>query len=128
MIDGHQLYSEVLQTIETLVEIAILYFVIKEGSKVVGKVSDIYDSTATVQGLTDDLQVSSRVHVLLPQPGQPRTEWPYSQDLWVIREVDKEKNRATATPVLPPINGPTPTVSGPMNGPLSPFKKTSIPS
>ena len=128
MLFNHQLYGEILQAIETVTEVAILYFVIKEGSKVVEKVRDIYDSTATVVGLTDDLQVGSRVQVLTPVAGKPRSEWPYSFDVWVIREVDKARNRATATPVLPPLTGPIPTVSGPMNGPLSPFIKTAIPS
>ena len=123
---GHFKYDDIFQTIETVTEVAILYFVIVEGSKVVGKVSDIFDSTATVVGATDELLVGSRVHVQIPVPGKPRNEWPYSSELWVIREVDKEKNRATATPVLPPPTGQTPTVSGPMSGPLSPFKKTGI--
>jgi len=131
LLSGYRSYGEVLQTVETVVEILILYFVIKEGSAVVEKVSDIYDSTATtstVVGVTEDLQVGNRVQVLNPEPGKTRDQWGYSQDVWVIREVDKEKKRATATPVLPRPNQPIPTVSGPMSGPLSPFIKLTIPS
>lgn len=123
---NHQLYSEILQAVETAAELAILYFVIKEGGKVVDKVTDIYDSTATVVGLTDELPIGSRVHVLTPVPGKPRSEWSYSTEVWVIREVDKEKKRATATPVFPPP-GQIPIVSGPMSGPLSPFNKLNSP-
>jgi hypothetical protein len=65
------------------------------------------------------------VHVLIPQVGKPRNEWPYSSELYVIREVDNETNSALATPVLPAITGPTPTVRGPMNGLDSPFGETS---
>jgi hypothetical protein len=125
---NHQLYGEVLQTVETAVEIAILFFVIKEGRKVVTKVNEIRDSTKTVYSHTDDLPVGSRVFVLEPQPGVPRDRWGYSSMVYVIREVDKEKNRATATPVLAPLEGPIPTVEGPMNGSLSPFKKAGIAS
>ena len=81
------------------------------------------DPTTTVHGFTDALPVGTRVQVLTPLAGKPRTEWPYSPECWVIREVDEVRNTATATPVLPPVSGPIPTVSGPMNGPLSPFVK-----
>ena len=87
------------------------------------EVADSYDSTTTVHGFTDALPVGTHVHVLTPLPGKLRTEWPYSPEIWVIREVDKVKDIAIATPVLPPVSGPIPTVSGPMNGPLSPFVK-----
>jgi hypothetical protein len=125
---NHQLYGEVLLTIGTVAEVAILWVMVKEGSKVVTNVNEIRDSTSTVYSHTDDLPVGSRVFVKMPQPGLPRDQWPYSSEVWVIREVDKEKNRATATPVLPPPAGPTPTVSGPMTGSLSPFRKAGIAS
>src|SRR5271163_2749563 len=91
---GHWTYLNVLQTIETFVEIAILVFVVLEGIKVSEQVKEIHDSTATTFGTTDALQVGSRVHVLMPQAGQPRTEWPYSQEVYVVREVDEKNNRA----------------------------------
>lgn len=127
---GHWTYVNVFQTIETFVEIAILVFVVLEGIKVGEQVKEIHDSTATTFGTTDALQVGSRVQVLMPQPGRPRTEWPYSQEVYVVREVDKKNNRAIATPVLPSLNnqGQTPTVTGPMTGPFSPFIKVNIPS
>ena len=52
----------------------------------------------------------------------------FHPEIWVIRKIDEAKKTALATPVLPPINGPTPTVEGPMAGPESPFKKATIPS
>jgi hypothetical protein len=138
-------YSETLESIETYVEIGILIFVVIEGINIGGKVSEIHDATATVSGSTNavhtttedgstsfgtttDLQVGTRVFVQQPTPGLPREKWGYDQMVWVIREVDKEKGRALATPVLPPLNGPTPTVSGPISGPLSPFRRASIAS
>jgi len=125
----HVVYEDVLLTISTVAELAILYFVVKEGSKVVTSVSEIHDATSgTVYGLTDDLPVGSRVFILEPAPGVPRDKWGYSSMVYVIREVDKVRNRATATPVLAPLEGPTPTVQGPMTGPLSPFRKASIAS
>jgi diguanylate cyclase (GGDEF)-like protein len=84
--------------------------------------------SSAVYGETDDLYVGSRVHVLEPMPGMPREKWMPSSFLWVIREIDKVKKSAKATPVLPPLNGPTPTVEGPMSGPESPFIRTNIPS
>jgi hypothetical protein len=81
-----------------------------------------------VYGHTDDLHVGTRVYVLESVPGTPRDQRAYGTEIWVIREVDKEKNRATATPVLPPFNKPTPFVAGPMSGADSPFKKAGIPS
>jgi hypothetical protein len=125
---NHQMYGDVLLTIGTAAEIAILWVMVKEGSKVVANVNEIRDSTSTDFGLTQDLPVGSRVFVVQPQPGLSRDQWPYSSELWVIREVDKEKNRATATPVLAPLTDPIPTVSGPMRGPLSPFKKARVAS
>jgi len=119
------MYDSVLLTVSTIVEILILVVMVREGSKVVTNVNEIRDSTTTVYSHTDDLPVGSRVFVKTPQPGLPRNQWPYSSEICVVREVDKEKNRATATPVLPPLTGPIPTVSGPMHGPLSPFKKVS---
>jgi hypothetical protein len=79
-------------------------------------------------GETNDLYVGARVHVLQPQPGVTRDNWPFHPEIWVIRKLDEAKKTALATPVLPPINGPTPTVEGPMAGPESPFKKANIPS
>jgi hypothetical protein len=129
MFFDHVMYEDVLLTISTAAELAILYLVFKEGSKVVANVNEIRDATTgTVYGHTDDLPVGSRVFVLEPQPGVPRERWGYSSLVYVIREVDKVRNRAVATPVLPPLQGPTPTVEGPMTGPLSPFKRASIAS
>jgi hypothetical protein len=123
----HVLYEDVLLTISTAAELAILYFVFKEGRKVVTNVNEIREATSgTVYGHTDDLAVGSRVFVLEPQPGVPRERWGYSSLVYVIREADKLRNRAIATPVLAPPEGPTPTVEGPMSGPLSPFKKAAI--
>lgn len=127
MID-HNVYQDVLLTVSTAAEIAILAVMIREGSKVVANVNEIRDSTSTDFGATEDFPVGARVFVQQPQPGLPRDQWPYGSEVWVIREVDKYKNRATATPVLPPLTGPIPTVSGPMRGPLSPFKKAQIAS
>lgn len=129
MFFDHVMYEDVLLTVSTAAELAILYLVFKEGSKVVANVNEIRDATTgTVYGHTDDLPVGSRVFVLEPQPGVPRERWGYSSLVYVIREVDKVRNRAVATPVLPPLQGPTPTVEGPMTGPLSPFKRASIAS
>ncbi|HUN62550.1 MAG TPA: hypothetical protein VMU53_11195 [Candidatus Sulfotelmatobacter sp.] len=124
----HEMYQDVLLTVSTVTEILILWVMIKEGPKVVENVKEIRDSTTTDFGETEDLPVGSRVFVLQPQPGLPRDQWPYSTAVWVIREADSKKNRAIATPVLPPIQGAIPTVSGPMRGPLSPFKKAHIAS
>jgi|ERR1700735_2139328 len=122
------LYDDVLLTISTAAELAILYFVIKEGRSVVANVSEIREATSgTVYGSTDDLTVGSRVQILQPFPGIPRDKWGCGQEIYVIREVDKAMNRALATPVLPPKVGPTPTVQGPLSGPNSPFKKISVP-
>jgi hypothetical protein len=121
---NHVLYEDALLTISTAAELAILLFVIKEGRKVVTDVNEIRDAASgTVYSDTDDLTVGSRVHVLEPQPGIPRDKWQYGPLLYVIREVDKLTNRAVATPVLPP-QGLTPTVSGPMSGPHSPFTRS----
>ena len=83
----------VLLTISTAAELAILYLVFKEGSKVVANVNEIRDATTgTVYGQTDDLPVGSRVFVLEPVPGVPREKWGYSSLVYVIREVDKVRN------------------------------------
>jgi TIR domain len=82
----------------------------------------------TVYGETSDLHIGMRVHVLQPEPGMPREKWGYSSEIYAIRKINDEKKTASATPVLPPLNGPTPTVKGPMNGPQSPFKRANIPS
>jgi len=133
-------YTGTLQTIETLVEISILVYMVSEAPEIKEKLGGIYNSTATVPGssdvaylttedgettfgTTEDLKVGSRVFVLRPEPGVPRDKWQYDTLVWIIREVDKEKGRALATPVMSPPGGPTPTVSGPISGPLSPFKK-----
>jgi diguanylate cyclase (GGDEF)-like protein len=87
------------------------------------------EPTATaVYGKTADLYIGSRVHVLELTPGVPREKLTASSLVWVIREIDKVRKTAKATPVLPPLNGPTPTVEGPMSGPESPFIRTNIPS
>lgn len=125
---NHQLYEDALLTVSTAVEILILVVMLKEGSKVVTGVNEIRESTTTDFGHTQDLPVGSSVHIIQPQPGLSRDQWPYSSEIWKIREVNSEKNRATATPVLPPLEGPIPTVSGPVRGPLSPFRKANIPS
>jgi len=124
--DGHRLYGEVLLTISTVAEILILWFVWKDFGSARKELSEIYDATATTYSVTNDLQVGDRVHVQQPQPGVPRDQWPFSTEIYVIRSVDKDKNRALATPVLPPLTYPIPTVEGPMRGPLSPFRKTSM--
>lgn len=123
----HVLYEDILLSISTIAEIAILYFVWKEGRKVVTSVNEIREATSgTVYGTTDDLNVGDRVHVLEPQPGVPRDRWQYGSMLYVIREVDRIRNRALATPVLAPPQGPTPTVEGPLRGGQSPFKKAFV--
>jgi len=131
-------YGDVIATLSFLVEVAILYYVIKEfrhaTRDVVKEVQNVSKEvhefmeapTRTVYGTTDDLNVGDRVHVLEPQPGVPRDQWQYSQMIYVIREVDRIKNRALATPVLSPPQGPTPTVEGPLRGPLSPFRKAFV--
>ena len=81
-----------------------------------------------VYGETDDLHVGARVHVIQPEPDVPRSQWSFSSEVWAIRRIDEARKTALATPVLPPITGPTPTVEGPMAGPDSPFKKANIPS
>jgi hypothetical protein len=93
------------------------------------KFSDAPDAVrAAIYGETGDLQPGMRVHVLLPQPGVSRDHWEIHPEIWAIRKIDEAKRTAVATPVLPSINGPTPTVEGPMAGPESPFKKANIPS
>jgi hypothetical protein len=82
---------------------------------------------SAVYSETDDLHIGSRVHVLEPIPDVPREKWMPGSLLWVIREINKVKKTATATPVWAPLNGPTPTVEGPMSGPESPFIRTNIP-
>ncbi len=131
-------YGDVIGTLSLLVEVAILYYVIREfrhaTRDVVEKVQTVSKEVhelmeapeRTVFGTTDDLNVGDRVHILEPQPGVPRDKWEYSSMLYVIREVDRIRNRALATPVLSPPQGPTPTVEGPLRGPLSPFKKASV--
>jgi hypothetical protein len=127
MLFDHAVYQDVLLTVSTVAELAILYFVFQDGRKVVTNVNEIREATTgTVYGNSDDLQVGSRVHVLEPQAGVPREKWQYGQQLYVIREVDKLRNRAVATPVLAPPEGPTPTVDGPMKGPRSPFMKSHV--
>jgi|SRR5580704_14905367 hypothetical protein len=120
------MYENILMTISTIAELLILYFVWKEGRKVVATVNDIKEArNGTVYGATEDLPVGTKVVVLQPRPGEPREKWQYGTEVYAIRESDSATNRALATPVLPPIQGPTPTVSGPMSGPLSPFRKIS---
>jgi hypothetical protein len=84
--------------------------------------------SAAIYGETSDVQPGTRVHVLVPQPGVPRDQWEFHPEIWVIRKIDEAKRTALATPVLPPINGTTPTVEGPMAGPESLFKKANMPS
>jgi hypothetical protein len=127
MFFDHVNYEDILLTVSTVAELAILFLVYMEGRKVVTNVNEIRDATSgTVYGFTDDLPVGSRVHVLKPQPGVPREKWDYDDLVYVIREVDKVRNRAMATPVISSPGSPTPTVEGPMHGPNSPFKKLAI--
>jgi hypothetical protein len=121
-------YGNVIQTLSLIVEILILVYVVKEFRHVTKEVREIREAPShTVYGTTDDLNVGDRVFVLEPRPGVPREQWLYGQMVYVIREVDRLRNRALATPVLAPVQGPTPTVQGPVSGPLSPFKKASVP-
>lgn len=83
---------------------------------------------STIYGETNDLHVGTRVHIRKPVPGVPREQWPFDSEIYVIRKTDDWKKTAVATPVLPPISGPTSTVEGPMSGPHSPFKRANIPS
>jgi len=82
----------------------------------------------TIYGETHDLHVGTRVHVRKPVPGLTREQWPFDAEIYVIRKTNDQTKTAIATPVLPPLNGPTPTVEGPMTGPHSPFKRANIPS
>jgi hypothetical protein len=124
---NHVLYEDVALGISTIAELAILYFVWREGRKVVTSVNEIREANSgTVYGTTDELNVGDRVHVLQPQPGVPREKWQYSSELYVIREVDRIRNRGSATPVLAPPQGPTPTVTGPLQGKDSPFRKAFV--
>lgn len=135
-------YGDIIQTLSLAVEVAILIYVVKEfrhtTKKVEGVTQEVKDvakevheikdaPNRTVFGLSDDLNVGDRVHVLEPRPGVPPKDWQYKPELYVIRLVDNIKNRALATPVLPPVQGPTPTVEGPLRGEHSPFKKASVP-
>lgn len=83
---------------------------------------------AVVYGQSNDLHVGERVWVQIPEHGVPRENWQFSQEIWVIRKTDEKARTAVATPVFPSIDGHTPTVEGPMNGPNSPFKRAGIPS
>ena len=83
--------------------------------------------TRVLFGQTEDFQIGTRVHILQPEPDKPREQWLYSSEVWAIRGINKSKGSAIATPVAPTINGPTPTVEGPMAGPQSPFLKLAIP-
>lgn len=127
-------YGDVIQTLSLAVEIAILVYVIREFRHLTAEVKtatqevhDIRDAkNSTVFGVTEDLNVGDRVHVLEPKLGAPRKDWPHKHELYMIRSVDNIGNRALATPVLPPVQGPTPTVEGPLRGEHSPFKKASV--
>jgi hypothetical protein len=122
------MYDSILLTISTIVEILILVVMLREVPEVAAGVKRIQENASgTVYGFSDDLAVGDRVHVRMPHPGMPRESWPFGSEVYVIREVDKLHNRALASPVLPSITGPTPTVSGPVSGPLSPFRKLAIP-
>ncbi|HXM01978.1 MAG TPA: toll/interleukin-1 receptor domain-containing protein, partial [Chthoniobacterales bacterium] len=85
-------------------------------------------ANAVVYGETSDLHVGTRVQIRKPVAGVPREQWPFDSEIYVIRKTDDQKKTAIATPVLAPLNGPTPTVEGPMTGPHSPFKRANIPS
>lgn len=128
-------YGDLTQTLSLAVEIAILIYVIKEFRHLTTEVKvatqevhDIRDAkNSTVFGVTEDLNVGDRVHVLEPKPGVPRKDWQYKHELYTIRSADNIGNRALATPVVPPVHGPTLTVEGPLRGEHSPFKKASVP-
>lgn len=128
-------YGDLIQTLSLAAEIAILVYVIKEFRHLTAEVKvatqevhDIRDAkSSTVFGVTEDLNVGDRVHVLEPKPGVPRKDWQHKHELFVIRSADNIGNRALATPVSPPVQGPTPTVEGPLRGEHSPFKKASVP-
>lgn len=119
----HWRFDEVLGTVATVAEVFILFVVVYELPNVIKQVGEIRDTTVTVRGSTDALVVGDRVHVLLPEPGKRREEWRDDNSVWRIVSVDPKTNRATAVPVAPPLipTGHTPTVEGPMTGPLSPF-------
>ncbi|HTA60349.1 MAG TPA: hypothetical protein VK805_19505 [Candidatus Baltobacteraceae bacterium] len=122
-------YGDVIATLSLIVEAAILVYVIKEFKHLTSEVKEIREAASgPIYSSTDDFTVGTPVAVLQPQPGVPREKWQYSTEVYVIREVDKVRNWALATSRLPPVQGPTPTVSGQMSGPNSPFKKLSIPS
>ena len=94
--------------------------------RVVAAILDVVkpdSSGGVVYGQTSDLHVGTRVHVRLPEPGMPRHKWQFGTEIWVIRKTDETKKTAVATPMLSPLEGPTPTVEGPMHGPDSPFKR-----
>src|SRR5580704_8567320 len=125
----HQTYDSTLLTVSTIAELLILYLVWKEGMQVVKDVRETREAaTGPFYGVTDELTVGTPVYVIEPQPGVPREKWNFSQAIWIIREIDKSRNWALATPRLPPPQGPMPTVSGQMNGPHSPFRRASVAS
>ena len=93
---------------------AILVYVVKEFRHLTTDVHEIKEApNRTVFGVTDDLNVGDKVHVVEPRPGVAREDWRYKPELYVIRAVDKVGNKAMATRVSPSVQGPTPTVVGP---------------
>jgi hypothetical protein len=122
---NHQLYEDIVLGIGTAADVAILVSIIWEGRKVR---QEIRVSNKTIRGVTEDLQVNDRVSVRDPQIGVPQDQWPWSTDVWVIRRVNAALGTALATPVLPPVEGPTPTVEGPMHGSNRAFRRMQIPS
>jgi hypothetical protein len=121
-------YGDIIQTLSLIVEVAILVYVVKEFRHLTTDVHEIKEApNRTVFGVTDDLNVGDKVHVVEPRPGVAREDWRYKPELYVIRAVDKVGNKAMATRVSPSVQGPTPTVVGPARGEHSPFKKASVP-
>lgn len=123
------MYDSIMLTVGVLADLAIVWLMIREARKVVEEVDEIRESTSgTIYSASDadDLAVGGNVHVLQPRPGVPRNRCEYGPEIYVIREADRARNRGLATPIMPP-QGPTPTVEGPLRGPLSPFKKAFVP-
>jgi hypothetical protein len=122
---NHQLYEDIVLGIGTAADVAILFSIIWEGRKVR---REIRVSNETIRDATEDLQVNERVSVREAQIGVPQEQWPWGTAVWVIRQVNAALGTAIATPLLPPLEGPTPRVEGPMHGPNRAFKKMHIPS
>jgi diguanylate cyclase (GGDEF)-like protein len=82
----------------------------------------------TKYDVTDDLYVGERVFVAEHLPGQSPNDRTFGSAVWVIREIDREKGTAVATPVMSWYPDRTPKIEGQMRGPASPFRKANIAS